>query len=60
MNLGHTHKTKFWYLLGLFSKFSDEHPCHFIGEYPPGTMPVDSKFKYHAIRGTYAKRSSAK
>ena len=26
MNLGHAHKTKFWYLLGVFSKFSDEHP----------------------------------
>ena len=31
MNLGHTHKTRFWYPLGLFSKFSDEHPRHFIG-----------------------------
>ena len=28
MNLGHAHKTRFWYLLGVpvFSKFSDEHP----------------------------------
>ena len=35
MNLGHAHKTKFWYLLGVFSKFSDEHPVTFIEEYPP-------------------------
>ena len=26
MNLGHAHKTRFLYLLGLLSKFSDEHP----------------------------------
>ena len=25
MNFGHAHKTRFWYLLGEFSKFSDEH-----------------------------------
>ena len=24
MNLGQAHKTKFWYLLGVFSKFSDD------------------------------------
>ena len=29
MNLGHAHKTRFWYLLGPFSKFSDEHPGYF-------------------------------
>ena len=34
MNLGHTHKTRFWYLLRLVSKFSDEHPRHFIGSTP--------------------------
>lgn len=35
INLGHAHKTKFWYLLGVFSKFSDEHPVTFIEEYHP-------------------------
>ena len=35
MNLGHAHKTKFWYLLREVSKFSDEHPVTFIEEYPP-------------------------
>ena len=34
MNLGHAHKTRFWFLSGVFSKFSDEHPRTFIGEYP--------------------------
>ena len=29
MNLRHAHKTRFWYHLGVFSKFSDEHPRHF-------------------------------
>ena len=33
MNLVHAHKTRFWYLLGVFSKFS---PVTFIGECPPG------------------------
>ena len=36
MNLGHAHKTSFWYLLGVFSKFSDEHPRHFYKGVPPG------------------------
>ena len=39
MNLGHAHKTRFWYLLGVFSKFSAEQPCHFYGQYPPGIFP---------------------
>ena len=34
MNLGHSHKTRFWYLLEVFSKFSDKYPVTFIGEYP--------------------------
>ena len=29
MNLGHGHKTRFWYLLWVLSKFSDEHPRPF-------------------------------
>ena len=39
MNLGQAHKTRFWYLLGVLSKFFDEQhrPFNFIGEYPPGT-----------------------
>ena len=28
MNLGHAHKTRFWYLLGVLSKISNEHPHH--------------------------------
>ena len=36
MNLEHAHKTRFRCLLGVFSKFSDEHPCHFYrGVLPP-------------------------
>ena len=35
MNLGHALKTRFWYgLLGMFSKFSDEHPRHFYRGVP--------------------------
>ena len=41
MNFGHAHKTRFWYLLGVFSKISDETPVTSIGEYPPGL--VDSQ-----------------
>ena len=29
MNLEHVNKTRFWYLLRMCSKFSDEHPRHF-------------------------------
>ena len=29
INMGHAHKTSFWYFLGVFSKFSDEHLRHF-------------------------------
>ena len=36
MNLGHAHKTRFRYLLGVFSKISDEQPPHFYREVPPG------------------------
>lgn len=28
INLGHAHKIRFWYLLGVSSKFPDEHPPH--------------------------------
>ena len=40
MNVGQAHKTRFWYLLGVFSKFFDEqhHHFNFIGEYPQGTV----------------------
>ena len=34
--MGHALKTRFWYgLLGMFSKFSDEHPRHFYRGVPP-------------------------
>ena len=36
MKLGHAHKTRFWYRLGVFSKFSDEHPRHLYRGVPPG------------------------
>ena len=36
MNLGHAHKTRFWYLLGVVSKFSKEHLRHFYRGVPPG------------------------
>ena len=39
MNLGDSHKTRFWYLLEVFSKFSDEHPRHFIRGVPPPPLP---------------------
>ena len=35
MNLGHSHKTRFWYHLGVFSKISDEQPRHFYRGVPP-------------------------
>ena len=35
MDLGHAHKKRFWYLLGVLSKFSDEHPRHFYRGVPP-------------------------
>ena len=35
MNLGHPHKTRFWYLLGVFSKFSDKHTRHLCRRVPP-------------------------
>ena len=39
MNLGHAHKTRFWYLLGVFS---DEHPRHFYRGVSPGKIyPFD-------------------
>ena len=40
MNLGHAHKTRFWYLLGVLSKFSDERPRHFYRGVPPGEMSI--------------------
>ena len=36
MNLGNAHETRFWYLLGVFSKFSDGCPCHFYRVVPRG------------------------
>ena len=33
--MGHAHKTRFWYLLGVLSKFSDEHPRPFYRKVPP-------------------------
>ena len=45
MNLGDSHKTRFWYLLEVFSKFSDEHPRHFIRGVPP--LPSPRVIRYY-------------
>ena len=42
MNLGHAHKTKFWYLLGVLSKFSDKHPRPFYRRVPPPPPQVEA------------------
>ena len=42
MNLGHAHETRFWYLLGVFSKFSDEHPLDFCRGVP---LPPTGEFR---------------
>ena len=38
----HVHKTRFWYLLEVFSKFSDDYPHHFyrgvLLPLPPGNL----------------------
>ena len=35
--MGHAYKTRFWYLVGVFSKVSDEHPRNFYrGVTSPG------------------------
>ena len=42
MNLGHAHKPRFWYLLGVLSKFSNEHPRPFYRRVPlPPPRGVD-------------------
>ena len=50
INLGHAHKTRFWYHLGVFSKFSDQHPRHFYRGVrpppPPGLVWSHSKDLY--------------
>ena len=38
MNLGHAHKTRFWYLSGVFSKFSNEQPRHLHRGVPPRAL----------------------
>ena len=49
INLAHSHKIRFWYLLGVFSKFPDEHPPHIYRGVPPGgfvgrlALPLVSK-----------------
>ena len=40
MKLGQAHKTRFWYRLGVFSKFSDEHPRHLYRGVPPGATQI--------------------
>ena len=43
MNLGHSHKTRFWYHLEVFSKISDEQPRHFYRGVPPPPTPLGEK-----------------
>ena len=41
--MGHAHKASFWYLLGVFSKFSGGHLCPLsllYGRTPPDTMTL--------------------
>ena len=40
LTLGHAHKTRYLYLLGVTLKKSDEHPCHFYMGVPspPGQL----------------------
>ena len=33
------HKTRFWYFLGVFSKFCDDYPRHFYGRLPHPPPP---------------------
>ena len=40
---------RFWYLLGVFSKFMTSTPVIFIGEYPPGILVVFSKGTDHNV-----------
>ena len=57
MNLGHAHKTRFWYLLGVFSKIYDKQPRHFYrGLHPPppgiknhGVVPYIRAQIYHNV-----------
>ena len=42
--MGQAHKTRFWYRLGVFSKFSDEHPRHLYRGVPPGVNPPPPPF----------------
>ena len=48
INLEHAHKTRFGYLLRVFSKFSDEHPRHFYGVVPL-VSPVMKAFHHYAL-----------
>ena len=41
MNLGHAHEARFWYLLVVSSKFSDEHPRPFYRRVPPPPFGVE-------------------
>ena len=47
MNLRQAHDTRFCHLLGLFSKFSDEHPRHFYtGVTPLGDLSGNKQLKH--------------
>ena len=56
MSLGHANKKKkkFWYLLGMFSKFSDEHPHHFYRGVPPPPPLGEKNLKTQQLILVYA------
>ena len=44
IHLSHAHQTRFWYILGCFSKIADEHLRHFyMGVRTPGLESVKDK-----------------
>ena len=50
MNLGHAHETRFWYLLGVLSKFSDQHLRPFYRRILPTPPPPHQVEAYRLIK----------
>ena len=44
MNSNHTHKMRFWYLLGVLFKISGDNPRHFYMGAPPDLCPIPKGF----------------
>ena len=50
MNLSHTHKTRFGYLLGALFKISDDHPRHFYMKVPlPRGLMITNRALYTSV-----------